>query len=65
MEVRAWLGGPPRGPAVVGKPSRRTGSGREALPVVRESFGGPRRDPGVVWRPPKGQGVIGRPSQRS
>ena len=35
------LGGPPGGPGVVGKPSRMSGSGREALPDVRWWSGGP------------------------
>ena len=32
------VGGPPGGPGVVGKPSLRSWSGREALPEVREAL---------------------------
>ena len=35
-KVREWLGGPPGGPGVVEKPSRRSVSSWEALPEVRE-----------------------------
>ena len=34
-EVRQWSGGPPESPAMVGRPSQRSGSGREAHPDVR------------------------------
>ena len=34
--VREWSGSPPGCPAVVGRPSRLTGSGREALPDDQE-----------------------------
>ena len=56
-EVREWSGGNPRGPGVVGRPSRRSGrptlrsgSGLEALPKVREWSGGPHKDPEIVGR---------------
>ena len=32
LDVREWSGGPPGCPGVVGRPSRMTESGREALP---------------------------------
>ena len=35
-EVEQWSVGPPIGPGVVRRPSERFGSGREALPEVRE-----------------------------
>ena len=40
------VGGPPGGPGVVGKPSLRSGSGREALPEVLEWSRGPPGGPG-------------------
>ena len=40
-EVREWSRGPLVGPVVVEKPSRRSGSGWEALPEVREWSEGP------------------------
>ena len=50
-DVREWLGGYPECPRVVGKPSRlsgvvgrlsrMSGSGQEALPCVQEWSGGP------------------------
>ena len=46
--VRQWLGGPPKGPEVVGWPSRRSRSGRETLPVVRKLSGNPLGGPEVV-----------------
>ena len=63
--VREELGGPPEGPGVVGRLSRRSERGREALLKVRKSIpevregsggptkvpGGPLRGPGGVWRP--------------
>ena len=49
---RECLGGPPGGPAVVGRPSRRADSGREALQEGREVF-------------PQGREVVGRTSQRN
>ena len=36
MDTREWLGVPPGYSVVVGMPFRMTGSGREALPNVRE-----------------------------
>ena len=36
---------------VVGRPSRMSGSGREALPNIREWSGGPPGCPGVVGKP--------------
>ena len=44
----------PGGPGGVGRPSRRSGRGREALPEVREGLGGPN---GVLGR-------VGTPSRR-
>ena len=35
-EVQQWSVGPTGGPGVVRTPSRRSGSGRDALPEVRE-----------------------------
>ena len=35
-EVREWSGGLPKGLEVVGRPSRRSGSGREALQEVQQ-----------------------------
>ena len=35
-DVREWSRGPPGCPGVVGRPSRMSGSVREALPVVQE-----------------------------
>ena len=55
LKAWEWTGGPPRGPGVVERSSRRFGSGWEALSEVRERSGGP----------PKGPGVVGRPSRRS
>ena len=46
---------PPGGVELVGRPSRRCGSGRNTLLVVRKWSGDPREGPVVV----------GRPSQRS
>ena len=43
-------GGPPEGPGLIGKPSLRAKSGREAILVVREWSGGPTEGPGVVGR---------------
>ena len=45
------VGGPPGGPGVVRRLSRRSGYGREALPEVLEWSGGPRIGPGVVRKP--------------
>ena len=45
-----WSGSPPVCPGVVGTPSQMSGSGREALPDVREWSGGPPRCPGEVGR---------------
>ena len=64
---------------VVGRPSRRSESGREALPEVREFSGGPPGGPGLVgsgrevlkklleWSRgrPGGPVVVGMPSQWS
>ena len=50
-DVRDWSGFPPGCPGVVGKPYRRSGSGREALPDVREWSGGPTGCPGLVGSP--------------
>ena len=51
MDVREWLGDPPKCPVVVRRPSWMSGNGREALPDVREFLGGPLRCPGVVRSP--------------
>ena len=40
-EVRERLGGPSRGPGVVGRATRRFGRGLEALQVGQEVSGGP------------------------
>ena len=37
QDVRKWSGGPPGCPGVVGRPSRMSGCGREALSDVRET----------------------------
>ena len=77
--VREWSGGPPGGLRVVGRPSRRSGRGLEALPKVQKALPDirewsldPHGGPGVVgrpsrWsaRPTQGPGVVGWPSQRS
>ena len=54
-DVWEWSGGPPECPGVVGKPSRRSESGREALTDVWE------------WSRvfPECPGVVGRPSRMS
>ena len=64
-----WLGGHTEEQGVVGRLSRRAGSGREALPEGREVlpecqewFGCTPRGPGVVEKP-GGPGVVGRPSR--
>ena len=44
----------PGGPGVVGRPSQRAGSGREAVPESWEWLGGP----------PRGLGVVGTHSRR-
>ena len=36
LVVREWSRGPPRCPEVVGRPTWMSGSGREALPDIRE-----------------------------
>ena len=46
-----WSGVPPVCLAVVGSPSRMSGSGRETLPDAREWSGGPHRCPGVFGSP--------------
>ena len=65
--VRVRSGGPPGCPGVVGRPSRISGSGREALPNslkahpdVQEWSGCPSGRSGV---PPECPGVVGRPSR--
>ena len=49
-EVWEWSGGSTGGPAVVRRPTRRSGCGREAIMEVREWLGGPPKGPGVVRR---------------
>ena len=44
-------GGTPKGPRVVGKPSRKAASGWEALLEGRNRSGGPHGGPGVVGSP--------------
>ena len=51
-EVREWSGSPSGGPGVVGRPSQKSGSGREALLEVWE----------LLRAPPGGPEVAGRPS---
>ena len=46
-----WAGDIPGGPEVIERPSRRSGSDREALPEVWEWSGGSPRVPGVVGSP--------------
>ena len=48
--VRYLSVGPPECLGVVGRPTRKSGSGREAIPDVCEWSGGPPRYPGVVER---------------
>ena len=48
-----------------GRPSRLSGSGREALPDFWEWSGDPYRCLGVVGDPPGCPGVVGRPSWMS
>ena len=74
-EVQEWLGGPQGGLGVIGRPpigprvgrrhSRRSGSGREALPAVRERSGALPvvRERSVC--PNGGPGAVGKPSWRS
>ena len=56
---------------MVGRPSRRVGSGREALTKGQEDFphgrewsGGLPGEPGVVGRPFQRAGRVGRPLRR-
>ena len=55
MEVREGSGGPPRGPGVIRRPTRRTGRGQVAQPKVQDGSGGP----------PGGQVGVQMPPQRS
>ena len=41
LEVQEGLGGPPKGPVGVGRPSRWFGRGREAHSKVRDGSSGP------------------------
>ena len=50
---------------MIGRPSRRSGSDREALPEGREWSGGHPGGSGLVERPFQRAGVVGRPSQRA
>ena len=52
-------------PGVVGRLSRMSGSGREALSEVQELSGDPPGFPGVVGKPSRMFGVVGRPSRMS
>ena len=45
MEGREWSGGPYGAPGMVGRLSRRFGSGQEALPKGWERLGGPPKSP--------------------
>ena len=63
--VRQWSCGAPGCQGVVGRPSRIFGIGREALLVVLEWSGGPRRFAGVVRGPPGSPGVNMTPSRMS
>ena len=47
-DVQEWLGSPPKSQGVVGRPTRMSGSGREAILDVRELSGGPPGSPEVV-----------------
>ena len=62
QEFREWSGGLPGGSGVVGRPSRRSASGQEALPEVRETLPEDR-----MWSEDttKGPRVDGRPTRRS
>ena len=48
--VRVGSGGPPRGSGGVGRPTQRTGKGREAHSVVQEGSGGQPGRPGGFGR---------------
>ena len=64
-DVQEWSGGPLRCPGVVGRLSRMTGSGREALLDVRDGRDAlldVRKWPGG---PPLSMGVVGRPTRKS
>ena len=64
-DVREWSGGPQGYLGVVGRPSRRSGSGREALKIIWEWSG---TLPDVRdWSgfPPGCPGVVGKPYRRS
>ena len=68
-DVRKWSEGPPECPGVVGRPYRKSGSGREALPGGRNALlmsGSGREALADVqeWSggPPGCMGVGGRPS---
>ena len=53
-EVRNWMGDPPGGPELAGRPVLMSGSGRETLPEVRKWLGDPSEGPEVVGGPPGG-----------
>ena len=69
VEVRQWSVGLPKGPGVVGRPSQRSGSGREALLEVRAWSGGPPRGSGGVsrrsWRSGSGRKALPKVSKWS
>ena len=48
---REGLGGPPGGPAGVGRPSQRSWKGQEAQPKVREGSGDPSKGLGGAKKP--------------
>ena len=53
------LGDPQGGLGLVGRTSRRSGTGREVLQKVRNGSGGPPGGLGLVGRPSKGSGTSG------
>ena len=59
-----WSGDTPRGPEVVGEPSRRYGSGRGNLPKVRKWSENPPRGLEVVWSPTRRSGSGRKLSRR-
>ena len=66
--VRKWsasrrTGDPLGGLEVVGRPSRRSGSGQETLPEVRKWSGDPPGGSKVVGRPFRGPELVGRHSR--
>ena len=62
-DVRELSGGPHKCLGVVGRPSRMSGSGLEALRYVREYSGDSLSYPGMVGGPPGCPGAVGRASR--